>query len=64
MKFEIWNEISEGLKLCKKLQMYPDEIDETIIDINLGMKNNVIIDKKKKINEMCKDIEFLYIQKY
>jgi hypothetical protein len=42
--------------------MCSDKIDPTIIDINFGVKSSQLIDHKKKISEMCSEIELLYIQ--
>ena len=42
--------------------MASHNIDPTILDINFGKVDSTLIDHKKQISDMCRDIELDYIK--
>ena len=62
MKFQLWYDITEGIKLAKKFGLCLKNVDPTIINIEFGLKNQALIEKKKEMNDTCTEIELLHIQ--
>lgn len=49
MKFAIWDEIQEGIKLAKSQGILKEDLDSTILQINFSHKQNHLALKKKEL---------------
>ena len=60
LKFGVWMELQDSIKLAKQLRICPFDMDPTIININVVMKNQKVNDHAMILNEKCEEIELLY----
>ena len=62
LKFGIWMELQDSIKLAKQLRICSLDLDPTIININVVMKNQKVYDHAMILNEKCDEIELMYIR--
>ena len=61
LKFGLWNEIQDAVKLAKKIGLCGQEVDSSIIQINIGLKDNSLNDHLMVINDLSDQLELLHL---
>ena len=51
-----------GIQAAKERGLCPTNLDQTIMQVNFGMKKNTIIENLRRIDELCNEVEILYIK--
>jgi len=62
LKFSLWQELQDAIKLAKTLRICSEKLDPTIININVTMNRNELLNHSMELNELCDEIELLYIR--
>ena len=57
MKFAIWAQIQERIKDAKEAKLCKEDLDSTIVEINFGIKNYLVLNKLIEIDKICYDLE-------
>ena len=62
MKFAIWQQIQQKIKDAKESGVCEENIDPTIVEINLGINSFDVLNELKRIDNACAEIELLNIR--
>jgi hypothetical protein len=62
LKFSLWQELQDAIKLAKALRICPAKLDPAIININVTMNRNELLNHSMELNKLCDEIELLYIR--
>ena len=62
LKFSIWQELQDAIKLAKNLRICSEKLDPTIININVTMNRNELLYHQMELNKLCDEIELLHIK--
>ena len=62
LKFALWQELQDAIKLAQTLRMCPAKLDPAIININVTMNRNELLNHSMELNGLCDEIELLYIR--
>lgn len=61
MKFALWDLIQQRIKDAKEAGLCDPDLDSTIVEINFGIKSDIVLNKLKNIDSICDEIELLNI---
>ena len=62
MKFAIWAQIQERINDAKEAKLCKNDLDSTIVEINFGIKNYLVLNKLIEIDKICYDLELQNIK--
>lgn len=62
LKFALWAQIQQRIQECKDQQLCSEEIDPTIVEINLGETDIELLEKQREMGKLISQIEENHIK--